>query len=59
MKATTNKKKVCENCHFIKRPFGRNLNDSFYCQKLQKFVGTIQVNKCDNWKEWLPDDVFM
>jgi len=26
METTTNEKKVCENCHFIRRPFGRSLN---------------------------------
>jgi len=59
MEITTNEKKVCENCHFVRRPFGKNLDDDFYCYKLQKFVGSIQKHSCDNWKEWQPDDVFI
>jgi len=53
------KKKVCENCHYIKRPFGRNLDDDFYCKKLRRFVGPIQKHSCDNWKEWQPNDVLI
>ena len=59
METTTNDKKVCENCHFIMRPFGRSLNDSVYCYKLQKMVSPIQKYSCENWKEWQPDDVFI
>ena len=59
MEIKSDEKKVCENCHFIERPFGRNLSDSFFCQKLQKFVEQIQKHSCDNWKEWKPDDVFI
>jgi hypothetical protein len=59
MEITTNEKKVCENCHFIKRPFGRNLNDDFYCYKSQKFVGPIQKHSCENWREWQPNDVLI
>jgi len=59
MEIKSNEKKVCENCHFIKRPFGRSLNDDSYCQKLQRFVGPIQKHSCDNWKEWQQDDVLI
>jgi len=59
MEITTGEKKVCENCHFIKRPFGRSLNDDCFCQKSQEFVGPIQKHSCENWKKYQPDDVFM
>jgi len=55
----SNEKKVCENCHFIKRPLGRNLDDDSYCQKLMQFVGSIQKHSCNSWKKWQPDDVFI
>jgi len=55
----SDKKKTCENCHFIKRPFGRSLNEDSFCYKSHIFVGPIQKHSCDNWKEWQPDDVFM
>jgi len=59
MENTINKKEVCENCHFIRRPFGRSLNDDCYCYKSQKFVGPIQKHTCGNWKEWQPDDILI
>jgi len=59
MNLTTNEKKVCENCHFIKRPSSRSLNDDCYCHKFQRFVRPIQEHSCENWKEWQPDDVFI
>jgi len=49
--------KVCMNCRFIKRPFGRNLHDSFYCQKHMKFIVPIQTNSCEFWKEYHTDEV--
>jgi len=55
----SDKKKTCENCHFIKRPFGRSLNEDSFCYKSHIFVGPIQKHSCDNWKEYQPDDVFI
>jgi hypothetical protein len=59
MEVKSNEKKVCENCHFITRPFGMNLKDKFHCQKLLKFVWPIQEHSCEYWKEWQPDDAIM
>jgi len=59
MEITTKENKVCENCHFIRGPFGRSLNDDCYCYKSQNFVEPIQKHSCENWKEWQPDDVII
>ena len=59
MEIMTKEKKVCENCHFIRRPFGRSLNDDSFCYKSHKFVGPIQKHSCENWKEWQLNDVLI
>jgi hypothetical protein len=59
MEINIKEKIVCENCHFIMRPFGRSLNDSVYCSKLLKFVESILKHSYENWKEWQPNDVFI